>query len=37
MLANHVATISAFEGMEAHRATATLRLDRLAGTVPSLV
>ncbi|SDW90065.1 sulfopropanediol 3-dehydrogenase [Arthrobacter sp. cf158] len=27
-LANYVATISAFEGMEAHRATATLRLDR---------
>jgi sulfopropanediol 3-dehydrogenase len=27
-LANYVAAISAFEGMEAHRATATLRLDR---------
>ncbi|WP_354248399.1 histidinol dehydrogenase [Arthrobacter sp. UYEF20] len=27
-LANYVATISEFEGMEAHRATATLRLDR---------
>jgi sulfopropanediol 3-dehydrogenase len=27
-LANYVATISAFEGMEAHKATATLRLDR---------
>ncbi|MCF3140848.1 histidinol dehydrogenase [Paenarthrobacter sp. AR 02] len=27
-LANYVASISAFEGMEAHRATATLRLDR---------
>ncbi len=27
-LANYVATISAFEGMEAHMATATLRLDR---------
>ena len=37
MLANHVATISAFEGMEAHKATATLRLDRLASSVPSLV
>lgn len=27
-LANYVATISGFEGMEAHKATATLRLDR---------
>ncbi|WP_159613969.1 histidinol dehydrogenase [Glutamicibacter sp. JC586] len=27
-LANYVASISEFEGMEAHRATATLRLDR---------
>ncbi|MET3174350.1 UNVERIFIED_ORG: sulfopropanediol 3-dehydrogenase [Arthrobacter sp. UYCu721] len=27
-LANYVATISEFEGMEAHRATATLRLER---------
>lgn len=27
-LANYVSTISGFEGMEAHKATATLRLDR---------